>query len=149
MFEGDYRFYFALVVIVGGASSYFTRIGLEKDKYKKSKKPSYYPEGYVFAIAWTFIYLLYVYSWTQASYYPAINSLFGFNMILNFLWCLTFFYLENWPLAMLILVSLCIILLMQINLLYKYNILATLLLIPYLLWSVFATYLNYKMIDLN
>lgn len=149
MFEGDYRFYFAMVAIVAGAASYFTITGLEKDKYKKSKKPSWYPPGYAFSIAWSLIYLLYVYSWTQASKYPSINTIFALNMILNFLWTFFFFYLENWPLALFTLIALCLLLVSQISGLYKYSKLGSILLIPYLGWAVFATYLNYTMIDLN
>jgi tryptophan-rich sensory protein len=149
MFKGNYIFYFAMVAIVAGAGSYFTMKGLEKDKYKNSKKPSWYPPGYAFSIAWSLIYLLYIYSWTQASYIPKINILFTLNMIFNLLWTFFFFYLEYWSLALFTLIGLVILLITQITELYKYNMLASLLLIPYLGWSVFATYLNYTMIDLN
>lgn len=149
MFEGNYLFYFIMVAIIAGTASYFTSEGLKTDKYVSAKKPSWYPEGYVFAIAWTLIYLLYVVSWTQASYYPLINSLFAINMVLNLLWCITFFYLKNWLLALLILLGLSIIILMQMSSLYKYSILGSLLLFPYLGWSIFATYLNYTIIDMN
>lgn len=149
MFEGNYGFYLMMVVIVGGLASYFTNIGLKSEKYKSSKKPSWYPPGYAFGIAWTIIYLLYSYSWTQASYYPVLNGLFSFNMVLNFLWCFFFFYTENWTIALITLISLCIVLMLQIYLFYKYNTLATVLLVPYLLWSVFATILNGVMIAMN
>ena len=149
MFKGNYIFYFAMVAIVAGVGSYFTMKGLEKDKYKKSKKPSWYPPGYAFSIAWSLIYLLYIYSWTQASYIPKINILFVLNMILNLLWTFFFFYLEYWSLALFTLISLVVLLISQITELYKYNMLASLLLIPYLGWASFATYLNYTMISLN
>jgi benzodiazapine receptor len=149
MFEGNYVFYLTIVIIVGGLASYFTNIGLKSDKYKSSKKPSWYPPGIVFAIAWSFIYLLYSYSWTKASYYPGINLLFSTNMVLNFSWCFIFFYLEYWSLALATLISLCLVLILQIYSFYKYNIFATILLIPYLLWSLFASYLNYTVISMN
>ena len=149
MFEGNYLFYFIMVAIIAGTASYFTSEGLKSDKYVSAKKPSWYPPGYAFAIAWTLIYLLYVFSWTQASYYPLINSLFSINMVLNLLWCITFFYLKNWLLALVILLGLCILILMQMSSLYKYSILGSLLLFPYLGWSIFATYLNYTVIDMN
>jgi len=142
-------FYFIMVAIVAGSASYFTNEGLKSDKYVGAKKPSWYPPGYVFAIAWTIIYLLYVYSWTQASYYPLINSLFAINMALNLLWTITFFYLKNWLLALLILLGLSILIMVQMNSMLKYNVLAALLLFPYLGWSIFATYLNYTIIDMN
>ena len=149
MYEGNYGFYLLLVVIVGGLASYFTNVGLKGHKYLSAKKPSWYPPGYVFGIAWSIIYFLYAYSWTQASYYPDINSLFSINMILNFLWCFFFFYGENWNLALVILLTLCGVLVLQMYSFYKYNTIATLLLIPYLLWSLFATFLNYTIINMN
>lgn len=149
MFEGNYFFYFILTFIVAGAASYFTNIGLKGRKYLTAKKPSWYPPGIAFGIAWTIIYLLYSYSWTQASYYPAINTLFFLNIILNFLWCLFFFYLEQWNIALFTLVSLCVTLVIQIYSFYEYNKLASLLLIPYLLWSMFASVLNYVVVDMN
>jgi len=41
------------------------------------------------------------------------------------------------------------ILALQIMIFYKYNAAATLLLLPYFLWSCFASYLNYTIIDMN
>lgn len=149
MFEGNYIFYFVMVAIVAASASYFTAEGLKSDEYKSAKKPSWYPEGYVFGIAWTLIYLLYVYSWTQASYHPLTNSLFAINMVLNLLWTITFFYLKNWLLALLILLGLSILIMIQMNSMFKYDVLATVLLLPYLGWSIFATYLNYTIIDMN
>ena len=149
MFEGNYFFYLAMVIVVGGLGSYFTSVGLKSKKYLSSKKPSWYPPGYVFGIMWTIIYLLYSYSWTQASYYPVINNLFSVNMILNALWCFFFFYTENWIIALITLLGLCGILILQMNIFYKYNTLATLLLIPYLVWSLFATFLNITLIAMN
>jgi len=149
MFEGNYGFYLIIVILVGGLASYFTNIGLKGHKYLSAKKPSWYPPGYIFGIAWSIIYLLYAYSWTNASYYPYINSLFAVNMVLNFLWCFFFFYTENWSLALGTLLSLCGILVIQMYSFYKYNTLATLLLIPYLLWALFASFLNYTVIHMN
>ena len=149
MFEGNYIFYFFVVLTFAGLSSYFTNIGLKSTKYKSSKKPSWFPPGYLFGIVWTIIYALYVYSWTNASYYLFINSIFTLNIILNFLWCLTFFYLGEWLIALGILITLNILLLIQITSFYKYNKLASTLLIPYFLWSCFASFLNYTMINSN
>ena len=149
MIEGNYVFYFAMVFLFAGMSTYFTNIGLETQKYKSSVKPSWYPPGYLFAIAWTIIYGLYVYSWTKASFYPFLNNIFSVNIILNFLWCLMFFYMGNWNIALGILLALNGVLIYQISSFYKYDQFASLLLIPYLLWSCFASFLNYTIIALN
>ena len=149
MFEGNYGYYLLIVIIISGLGTYFTNIGLQSHKYLSSKKPDWYPEGYIFAIVWTIIYLLYSYSWTNASYYPYINGLFSINIILNFLWSFMFFYMGEWSIALGILFALNGIIAIQITSLYKYDKLASLLLIPYFLWSCFASFLNYTIIHIN
>ena len=70
-------------------------------------------------------------------------------MFLNILWCFTFFSLGNVMLALVVLCSLVVVLIGQITVLYKDNSLASLLLLPYLLWCCFASVLNYNILILN
>lgn len=138
-----------MVGLVAGGSSYFTTLGLKDAKYLSAKKPSWYPPGYVFGIVWTIIYLLYSYSWFEASVNTNVNILYYSNMILNFLWCFFFFYLKKWDFSLLILILLSINILAQIFMGYNVSKTGSLLLIPYFLWSLFASYLNYTIIRLN
>jgi tryptophan-rich sensory protein len=149
MLEGNYLFYYGIVLFVAVLSAIFVNIGLKTDKYKNAIKPDWYPEGYIFSIAWSIIYLLYGYSWTQASFYPYINGIFSINMILNFLWCFMFFYMGFWPIALGLLVALDGLLVLQITSLYKIDKLASIYLLPYLGWGLFATFLNYTIIHMN
>jgi tryptophan-rich sensory protein len=70
-------------------------------------------------------------------------------MVLNVLWCFLFFATGKWEYALIALLALDIVLLLQILLFYNYDVLASTLLIPYFIWSCFATFLNYTMIKLN
>ena len=63
--------------------------------------------------------------------------------------CYLFFGIGQWKYALYSLFILDIILITQVILYYKYDTLGSTLLIPYLLWASFATYLNYTMIVLN
>ena len=143
----NYFLYLLYVIIAAGIASYFTNIGLKSSKYLSSRKPTWFPPGWLFGLVWTILYLLYSYSWYKAP--DNLNWLFILNMILNVSWCFLFFGIGRWEMALAVLVGLDAILLTQVILYYKYDKLASTLLIPYFLWACFATFLNYTMIALN
>ena len=143
----DIIYYGAAVLVTASLASYFTFQGLKLPKYMNSEKPSWFPPTFLFGLVWTAIYILYVYSWYKAP--QSLNWLFIINMVLNVLWCFLFFASGKWEYALIALLALDIVLLLQIVLFYNYDVLASTLLVPYLLWSCFATFLNYTMIKLN
>ena len=143
----DIIYYGAAVLVTALLASYFTFQGLKLPKYMNSQKPSWFPPTFLFGLVWTAIYILYVYSWYKAP--QSLNWLFIINMVLNVLWCFLFFASGKWEYALIALLALDIVLLLQILLFYNYDVLASTLLVPYLLWSCFATFLNYTMIKLN
>lgn len=145
----SYIYYLLTVGLSAGLASYFTFQGLKSSKYINSKKPSWYPPSYLFSIMWTIIYLIYSYSWYLSSNYSFLQSIFIINIILNVLWCYLFFSLGLWDSALITLIALDFVVLTQVIQFYKYDKLGSILLIPYLGWALFATYLNYTMIDLN
>lgn len=130
-------------------ASYFTNVGLKDARYKELKKPSWFPPGYLFGIAWTIIYILFAISWARSSNIQLVNNLFIINLFLNVIWCAAFFYINYITVALFILISLNLVLIIQVTLLYKYDFTASLMLVPYLLWSLFASFLNYTIISLN
>ena len=141
--------YLGTVLACAALASYFTSSGLQSKKYLSIKKPSWYPRGYAFGIAWTIIYLLYSYSWSKTINMFWMNILFWINIILNVLWCYVFFSLGDYTLALGVLIALVGTLVLQIVSFYKYDNIATVLLIPYLLWCCFASYLNYTIVMIN
>lgn len=141
--------YLLYVGISAGIASYFTNVGLQSTKYISSKKPLWFPPGWLFGVMWSIIYLLYSYSWYEASTFSLINTLYFLNIILNVAWCFFFFYLGLWDIALYTLIALDVLLITQIILFSKHNPLATIALVPYLGWGLFATVLNYTMIVLN
>lgn len=130
-------------------ASYFTNVGLQNEKYKSLKKPSWFPPGYLFGIAWTIIYILFAISWSKVSDISFLNNLYIVNLFFNVLWCFIFFYIYEFNLAFYVLLTLNVILLTQIYYVYKYDSTATLMLVPYFLWTLFASYLNYSINKLN
>lgn len=127
-------------------ASYFTNVGLDDPKYKSLKKPSWFPPGYAFGIAWTIIYILFALSWYRV---PKLNYIYLLNLLFNVLWCFVFFYKNMYNTAFYILLTLNVILLAQIGLVYRVDSISAYMLIPYLIWTCFASYLNYSINDLN
>jgi len=74
---------------------------------------------------------------------------FGFQLLLNALWSITFFGLRNPFLALLVIIALLVMLALTIRWFYVVSKGAALLLVPYFLWVCFATALNYKIWELN
>lgn len=133
--------YLLYVIASAGLASYFTFQGLKSSKYINSTKPTWFPPGWLFGIVWTILYLLYSYSWYKAP--ENLNWLFILNIIFNVLWCFFFFGIGKWDISLAVLIILDIILFTQVILC------KSILLIPYLLWAFFATFLNYTMIRIN
>jgi|TARA_R110000737_G_scaffold349069_2_gene384389 benzodiazapine receptor len=74
---------------------------------------------------------------------------FGFQLLLNAFWSISFFGLRNPFLALLVILALLCMLFLTIRRFYVVSRVAALLLVPYLLWVCFATALNYKIWELN
>ena len=74
---------------------------------------------------------------------------FILQVILNILWTPSFFILNNPALALIDIIALDIFVLLNIIEFYKISKFSGLLLIPYLLWLLFATYLNAGILILN
>lgn len=123
--------------------------------YNTLNKPAFTPPANVFAPAWTILYLL-----MFLSLYIFIRSgsgkerilgvvLFSVQLLLNLLWSPAFFVWNNIGLSFFIIILLLIFLVMTIVNFYNVSKLSAVLLIPYLLWTLFATYLNYGFMVLN
>ena len=114
--------------------------------YQSIEKSSLTPAPYVFGIVWPILYL----SMGVVSYYKSskIYYLYLFQLLLNGSWSWLFFYF-NLPLIALI----DIYLLILINCLIQQKLITNkvlfLIYLPYLLWILYASYLNLIIVLLN
>ena len=138
-----------VTLAVGIASSTIAREGMTW--YTMLFKPSWTPAPWGFGAAWTTIYILATASALlvyekgrqhQKKYYKAALWLFAVNALLTFLWTLFFFYFHEVCCACVDAWLLCISAIALVAFSWRSSRLAAYLLIPYLLWIVFATYLN-------
>lgn len=132
--------------MVGFTASYFQSDAIES-WYPYLNKPALTPPNAVFPIAWGIIYVcmgisigLILNSKDKKKNFFSI--LFGIQLFLNFLWSLSFFYLQNPLLGLINIVLLDLAVLYYILKTYPAQKASALLFIPYALWLFFATYLN-------
>ncbi len=118
--------------------------------------PSLTPTKLAFPVIWhilaifTSVALLLFYNRSERDLmFWIILILFGTNGILNLAWTKVFFGLHNIGVAFLIAVALEFNLIALVSLMYKRHKLAALLLVPYMLWVLFAVYLNWRVWVLN
>mgnify|MGYP000849784837 CR=1 FL=1 len=116
--------------------------------YNSLKKSSLTPPSYVFKIVWPILYTIltiaFIIIWLNKRCFPFCYPLvfFAIQMVFNLIWT-TLFFVYNKPVWALIDVYLMIIFtIVSMIMFYKVNKVATYIMIPYLLWICFASYLN-------
>lgn len=121
--------------------------------YSDVVKPPLSPPGIVFPIVWTILYIL-----MGISYFIAtkdnednkeLDQIYLLQLLVNFMWPIIFFALEMYFTAFLWIILLLILVIVMIKELLKANKISGYLQIPYLIWLLFATYLNLGITLLN
>lgn len=121
--------------------------------YKNLQKPEYIPSSIVFSIVWSFLYLLFGISMYYGIYYKSLIYWIipNIHLIANLLFSPIMFGINNlFGAFMITIITLitCIMIIWQFYI-TKSNMISIYLLIPYLLWLIFATYLAYDIYIIN
>jgi tryptophan-rich sensory protein len=124
--------------------------------YQGLREPAWKPPDAAFGPIWTAIFALAAASgvlawraeWTRAGR-QRIVGLFAINGLLNVLWSLMFFDLRRPDLALVEVGALWLSILALIIMLSRRSALASVLLVPYLVWVSIASVLNYEVVALN
>ncbi|MBQ6282514.1 MAG: tryptophan-rich sensory protein [Bacilli bacterium] len=135
---------------VGGLSALIT--GGSMDTYMHLTKPPLAPPSILFPIVWTILFILMGISSYMIYESGDDNSslkTYLLQLVINFIWPILFFVLDYRLLALIWIILLDIIVIIMIVKFYKNNKIAAYLQIPYLLWILFATYLNLGFYILN
>lgn len=117
-------------------------------------KPFLSPPGFIFPIVWTILYILMGISsyliYNENDYYSSFSlKIYALNLFVNFLWSPLFFGLGLRLFSFIWIVVLDIVVSYMIYNFYKVNKKAAYLQIPYLIWCIYATYLNLAFYLLN
>lgn len=116
--------------------------------YRKNVKPPFSPPGYVFPIVWPILYTSMGIAYTIAKNTKNIKNTKSVTnshytqLGLNYLWSLLYFKCKLRGSALIeSYVLLLAVIVMSINF-YKTNKFSGLIMIPYIMWSTFASYLT-------
>lgn len=138
---------FLLPLGLGGITSLF----VDNNLYEKIILPEYAPPKILFPIVWSLLYLMmgYVLNRIIKSDNKLNILLFCLQLFLNYLWVFLFFTFKLYFISFLDIVFLDIVLFYLILSFKKYDKRCFYLMIPYLVWTCFASYLNWSIFLLN
>lgn len=141
--------------LAGAIGSLFT-FSVIPNWYAGLVKPSLNPPNWLFGPVWTTLYVLMGVAagmvWSKGLESRGVKlalAVFIIQLILNSLWSVIFFGWHQLGLALVEIILLWVVILINIILFYRISPIAGYLLLPYIFWVSFATYLNYSLWRLN
>ena len=140
--------------LAGIVGSVFTASSV-REWYPTMVKPDWNPPSWLFGPVWITLYTLMGIAaamiWRQRELPEAKLALwvYGIQLVLNALWSILFFGLKNPALAFAEILILLTLIIVTAVLFYKINHTAGLLMLPYIAWVAFASFLNYTLWQLN
>lgn len=153
-----FQFILAMIIsfIPGAIGIMFTPSGASDMWYNTINKSFLTPDGWVFGVAWTILYallgialfLIIVNDKTRQSKTKSY-LLFLVQMVLNAMWTYLFFGLHLTGAALIVLVLLIAFSFWMMRAFYSISRPASYLVWPYILWMLFALYLNGAIIYMN
>ena len=116
--------------------------------YQNLTQPPLTPPAWVFGSVWGAIYLTIIIAFIL--YFIKKDEenktsgyiFFAIQLILNLLWSPVFFRMQNIGLALIVIILMDIFIFLTIRKFYQISKASGVLLVPYQLWVLFATYLN-------
>ena len=145
----------SLGLAIGGGFLAGAIAGTGTETYSQLVKPPLSPPGVVFGIVWTILYFCMglasylIWDGPESPERRRGLMLYVIGLLVNFCWPLFFFRIHLycfsavWLGILIILVALCTLIF------YRQNTTAGKLMLPYLLWCLFALYLNIGVCVLN
>lgn len=124
--------------------------------YTTLNKPALNPPNWIFGPVWTILYILMGIAagivWSKGLHHIWVKTAlyhFSFQLIFNALWSVVFFGFNKPFWALLVILILLALILFTMKTFRTVSKTAAYLLVPYFLWVCFATFLNYKIWELN
>ena len=137
-------------VIIGGIVGLIISGSID---YNLLQKPFLAPPSILFPIMWTILYILMGISYGILASSNLIdfkiNVIYYLQLFVNALWSIFFFTLKWRLFSFIWIIFLDLLVFVMLFIFYKKNKLSGLLQIPYLLWMLFASYLNISIYLMN
>lgn len=131
------------------------------EQFGMLKQPPLAPPAWLFPVAWTILYILmgiacYLICLKYLTGKKAEKSqartaliIYAVQLVLNFIWTPIFFNASLYWVALVVLIAMWILEIVLISMAFKLSKPAFWCLLPYLLWTTFAAYLNISIAILN
>lgn len=144
-----------ICLLVGFLSGFATQSSVD-NWYVGLNKPAINPPNWIFGPVWTLLYTLMGIAaglvWSKGIHHIWVKTAlyhFSFQLIFNALWSVVFFGFNKPFWALLVILVLLALILLNMKSFRVVSKTAAYLLVPYFLWVCFATFLNYKIWELN
>lgn len=137
MKKNDYKkliLYIAIPLLLGGIVGFITS--------KESMNYNGIVDGWVFPIVWSILYILMGISSYIVRNNKELMSIYKVNLVINLLWPIIFFTLNFKVFGFFWILLLILVVGYMMYKFYNENKISAYLLIPYLLWLIFASILN-------
>jgi len=145
-----------LCFVFAYAGSTFTPLPGSEWYYSVLHKPSWNPPDWLFPPAWSLLFLLMgvalylvVQQHSKETKIRGALIVFGLQLLLNLGWSAAFFGLHSPLLSLVVIVLLWLAIVLTIVKFRTISLVAGNLLIPYLMWVTFASFLNFTIVRLN
>lgn len=136
------------IEIFGGLSGWLSDSGFGNSWFDALRKPSFMPPGWAFGVVWPILYALLGIAVAMILAEPASRArrdgliLFFVQLAMNFAWSPIFFAFHDIRAAKLIIFAMAALAAMAGRNFTKIRPVAGVLLVPYILWLIFAATLN-------
>ena len=147
---------FVLFFFITFSASFVGRLVTISSKepwYSQLTKSNYNPPDWIFAPIWLTLYLMMTIAiwlfWHSKKRDMNTIYIYFIHIVFNTTWSIVFFGLHQIFLALVALIVLIFLIIILIQRFKRVNLLSYYLMIPYLLWTIYALFLNFNLMVLN
>jgi benzodiazapine receptor len=144
---------FAIITYSASAIGSLATINFKEPWYSMLVMPTYNPPDWVFAPVWTTLYLFMTIAiwkfWHSKNRDIVTIYIYLIHLIINTTWSIVFFVFHKIFLALLVLIILISLIVLLMQRFKKITLVSYYLMIPYLLWCLYALSLNLSLFIFN
>ena len=147
---------FVLFFVITYSASFiggFTTVSFKEPWYSQLVKSNFNPPDWIFAPVWTTLYLMMTiavwFFWHSKNRDMNTIYIYFIHIVFNTTWSIVFFGLHKIFLALIVLLILIFLIIILILRFKRVNLVSYYLMIPYLLWTTYALFLNFSLLILN
>ena len=147
---------FVLFFVITYSASFiggFATVSFKEPWYSQLVKSNFNPPDWVFAPVWTTLYLMMTlaiwFFWHSKNRDMNTIYIYFIHIVFNTTWSIVFFGLHKIFLALIVLLILIFLIIILILRFKRVNLVSYYLMIPYLLWTTYALFLNFNLLVLN